>query len=220
MTYDELKEILVAACHEQHACAVGFKEILAAENVGMLAMAIRHHWDDGYNGAFFETIKNNIVNFMNFEDDFAGAGIFFNKSSSHGIVAVSDDTKKISVSGDAECYAFDKCYVDVFENAQLYCKIPSSTIFINDKATAFLENQEDCIVEGNGIVNLINCKDVRCFNKPSINAKDCSIHAYEFSRIEAHGATEVYLYGNTAITPDNAKNYNLILNDTSQIIYR
>lgn len=220
MTFEELKDILVAACHEQHACAVGFKEILAAENVGMLAMAIRHHWNDGYNGVFFDTIKNNIINFMNFEDDFAGAGIFFNKSSSNGIVAVSNNTEKISISGDAVCYAFDKCYVDVFENAQLYCKIPNSTILVDDKATAFLENQDGCVIKGNSTANLVNCQDVISFNKPSINAKDSIIKAYEFCRIEASGVTEVYIYGNTAITPDNARNYNLILNDTSQIIYK
>lgn len=220
MTFEELKDIFVKACNEQHACPESYKAILAAQSAGMLAMAIRHYWDDCYNGRFFDAIKNNITRIDDFKDDFAGAGIYINQSSAHGIVIVSNNTEKISVHGDAVCYAFDKCYVDVFENAQLYCKIPNSTILVDDKATAFLENQDGCVIKGNSTANLVNCQDVISFNKPSINAKDCIIKAYEFCRIEASGVTDVCIYGNTAITPDNAKNYNLILNDTSKIIYK
>lgn len=220
MTFEELKNIFVTACNEQHACPESYKAILAAQSAGMLAMAIRHYWDDCYNGRFFDAIKNNITNVEDFKDDFSGAGISINQSSAHGIVIVCNNTEKVSVHGDAECYAFDKCYVDIFENAHLYCKIPGSTILLDDKATAFLENQDGCIIKGNSTANLISCQNVICFNKPTITAKDCSIHAYEFSRIETSGTTDVCIYGNTAITPDNAKNYNLLLNDTSQIIYK
>lgn len=220
MTYQELKDIFVTACHEGHACTDGYKEVLAADNAGMLAMAIRHYWDDCYNGIFFDALKNNINNFTDFINDFAGAGIYINQSSTHGIVVVSNNIEKVSVHGDAECYAFDKCYVDVFENAQLYCKVPDSVILLDDKATAFLENQHGSVIKGNSTANLINCNDIICFNRPYIRAKDSSINAYEFYRIEASGATNVSIYGNTAITPDNAKNYNLILNDDSKITFK
>lgn len=219
MTYQELKDIFVAACHEQHACTDGFKEVLAADNAGMLAMAMRHHWDDCYNGAFYDAIKSNINNIGELTDDFANAEIFFNKSSTHGIVVINDCSQKYLIHGNAECYVYDKCNIDLYENAQAYCKISDSNVFMAGKSHSVLENQKNVVVKDYSSAELKNCEAI-CFNKPIITATDCTIDVYDFSRIEAFGSTNIILHGDTAITKDNASKFNLILNDASTIIYK
>lgn len=219
MTYQDLKDVCVAACHDQHACAEGYKEILAANNAGMLAMAMRHHWDDCYNGPFYDAIKDNINNIGELTDDFANAEIFFNKSSTHGIVVINDCNQKYCIHGSAECYVYDKGNVDVYENGQVYCKIADSNLFMAGKSYGIIENQKNLVVKDYCSVQLKNCEAI-CFNSPTIKATDCNIDVYEFGRIEAFGSTNIILHGNTAITPENASRYNLILNDDSKLIYK
>ena len=219
MTYQELKDVCVAACHDQHACTVGYKEILAANNAGMLAMAMRHHWNDCYNGAFYNALKDNINNFGELIPDFANAEIFFNKSSTHGIVVINDYSQKYAIHGNAECYAYDRCNIDIYENGQAYCKIPESNIFMAGKSYAIIENQKNVVIKDNSSAEFKNC-DVICFDQPRIKATDCNVDAYEYSRIEAFGTTNVTLHGETIITPDNASKYNIILNDDAKLIYK
>ena len=56
--FHQLKDICATACHDRHACAEGYRAMLATENISQLMAVWRANWEDIVESKYADIIND------------------------------------------------------------------------------------------------------------------------------------------------------------------
>lgn len=120
-----LKETCNTACHERHACAKGFKQMLAVKNVSQMMATWRDNWEDVTESKFADIIRIELPRqYPGLKKEMNAAGIYMNEcpegSKSFVKVIVTDTDQPVRVYGEAQAYVLGEAKVMAFGHSQIY----------------------------------------------------------------------------------------------------
>lgn len=123
--YKKLKEICTVACHERHACAEGYKQMLASDNVSQMMATWRANWEDLVESKYADIINEQLpFLYPSLKEEMNRAGIYLNEcpdnAKSFVYVIVTDSDEPIKIRGDAQAYILGDAKVIVFNHSQVY----------------------------------------------------------------------------------------------------
>ena len=200
--YTVLKDICNRACHERHACANGYKQMLASGNVSQMMATWRSNWEDIVESKYADIIRTELPRiYPDLKEEMNKAGIYLNECPENAKnfvrVIITDSDEPIKVHGDAQVYVLGEAKVIAFGHAQVYNdkiagahvmlygysfgKIMAGTASAYDRSTL----QCDCKASLNGSV--------------SCDAFGGTVRAAAFRHINAYRDTVVYSNGDKGI---------------------
>ncbi len=123
--FQTFKEVCDRACHARHACAKGYKQMLASENVSQMMATWRDNWDDVVGSKFSETIRTELPRlYPVLKDDMNKAGIYLNEcpddAKNFVRVIITDCDEPVKVYGDAQAYIIGVAKVIAFNHSKVY----------------------------------------------------------------------------------------------------
>lgn len=123
--YDRLKDICNRACHERHACANGYKQMLASDNVSQMMATWRDNWEDIVESKYADIIRTELPRiYPDIREEMNKAGIYLNEcpdmAKNFVRVIVTDTDEPVKIHGDAEAYILGEAKVIAFNHAQVY----------------------------------------------------------------------------------------------------
>lgn len=216
--YQIFKETCTRACHARHACADGYKQMLAAENVSQMMNTWRCNWEDIVESKYADIICIELPkHYSALKAEMNQSGIYLNEcptnAKSFVSVLVTDFKDVVHVYGDAKAYIIGKAEVHGHDHSQIYNsksddaevvlfdyafgKILSGRVTARDRSTL----QCSCLAVLNG--------SVKC------SAFGGSVYAYAYREVNASRDTVVYsnsrrdifLHGTAHIEPLNKKRH-------------
>lgn len=210
--YKKLKEICTAACHERHACAEGYKQMLASDNVSQMMATWRANWDDIVNSKFSDIANAKIPDLYldpTLRAEMNAAGIYFNEcpktAPEYVLVIVTDHDRIVDINDYAKCYVLGKACVRAWDHAQVYSeKNYRAIIMLYDYSYGHVSKGE---VVANGHSRLWTSTNAALNGSVTCEAHGGEIRASSYLKIEAYGDTKVFsktdrnitLYGNAKI---------------------
>jgi hypothetical protein len=205
--FESFKTACNAACHDRHACANGYRAMLAAENVGQLMAVWRDNWDDLVESKYADIINEKLPAFYpELKEDMNAAGIYVNECPAVApefvMVIVTDFDYDVNVYDYAKCFVLGRAHVCARDHAQVYS-----------------EKNDDCVIHLFGhsyghaskgrvvaydFSRLCTSTDAALSGCVRCEAHGGDILAYDYLKIEAYGNTKVFarsdsnisLYGN------------------------
>lgn len=123
--FDILKKNCHDACHERHACADGYRQMLASENVSQMMATWRNNWQDIVQSKFADIIEKRLPKlYPNIKDEMNASGIYLNECPDDArqfvkVIVTTTDTP-IHIYGDAKAYIVGDAQVVVHDHAQVY----------------------------------------------------------------------------------------------------
>lgn len=210
--FDQLKQICTAACHSRHACAEGYRAMLAAQNVSQLMAVWRENWEDLVESKYADIINEQLPTLYldpTLRAEMNAAGIYVNEcpqtAPEYVLVIVTDFDCIVEINDYAKCYVLGKAYVRAFDHSQVYS-----------------EKNDDCIiqlydysygrisrgwVEANGHARLWTSANASLKGSVTCEAHGGEIRIHSYLKIDAYGDTKVFsnidsnitLYGNAHI---------------------
>ena len=140
-SFEELKAVCNAACHERHACRQGFEAMLLAETTAELMHVWRQNWNDIYESKYADIMTAKIATVSGkLKRDMRRSDVFVNESSDRGLVIVCRPVRPVSVGGRAKCYVFGgDASVTATDHAQVYCRSKGVKIILRGYASAKIE---------------------------------------------------------------------------------
>ena len=78
--FHQLKEICTTACHTRHACAEGYRAMLATENISQLMAVWRANWEDIVESKYADIINDRLPSlYPTLRAEMNAAGIYVNE---------------------------------------------------------------------------------------------------------------------------------------------
>lgn len=133
--FDILKQTCHDACHERHACAEGYRQMLASENVSQMMATWRNNWEDIVKSKYADIIRTELPKqYPAIKADMNAAGIYHNECPDNARqfvkVIITDTDNPIHIYGDASAYILGNAKVIAHDHAQVYhysqASIPTS----------------------------------------------------------------------------------------------
>ena len=209
-SFDQLKDICTHACHTRHACAEGYRAMLAAENVSQLMAVWRANWEDLVESKYADIINDQLpALYPTLRAEMNAAGIYVNEcpliAPEYVLVIVTDHDGIVDINDYAKCYVLGKAWVRAWEHAQVYSeKNDRAIIMLYDysyghvsKGKTFANDHSRLWTSTNAALN----GSVTC------ETYGGEIRASSYLKIEAYGDTKVFsktdrnitLFGNAKI---------------------
>ena len=140
-SFEELKEICRAACHERHACQDGFAAMLMADNTADLMHVWRRWWQDIYVSKYADIMTARIATATGrLRREMRQSDVFVNEPTERGLLIVCQPERPITVGGRARCYVFGSgVEVVAVDHAQVFCRTKGVRITLRGYATAKVE---------------------------------------------------------------------------------
>lgn len=210
--FDQLKDICTTACHTRHACAEGYRAMLATENVSQLMAVWRANWEDLVESKFSDIINDQLPALYldpTLKSEMNAAGIYVNEcpliAPEYVLVIVTDHDGIVDINDYAKCYVLGKAWVRAWDHAQVYSEKNDRTIIMLydysyghvSKGKTFANDHSRLWTSTNAALN----GSVTC------ETYGGEIRANSYLKIEAYGDTKVFsktdrnitLYGNAHI---------------------
>lgn len=123
--FDLLKQTCTTACHERHACAEGYRQMLATENVSQMMATWRDNWEDIVESKYADIIRTELPKqYPYIKEEMNAAGIYLNECPDNAKlfvkVIITDTTAPIDIYGDARAYILGNAKVIAHDHSQIY----------------------------------------------------------------------------------------------------
>lgn len=208
--FEILKTICTHACHDRHACAEGYRAMLATENISQLMAVWRSNWEDIVESKYADIINDRLpALYPTLRAEMNAAGIYVNEcpliAPEYVLVIVTDHDGIVDINDYAKCYVLGKAWVRAWDHAQVYSeKNDRAIIMLYDysyghvsKGKTFANDHSRLWTSTNAALN----GSVTC------ETYGGEIRASSYLKIEAYGDTKVFsktdrnitLFGNAKI---------------------
>lgn len=123
--YQILKDTCARACHERHACADGYRQMLASENVSQMMATWRANWEDVTESKYADIIRTELPKqYPALREEMNKAGIYLNEcpdiAKNFVRVIITDTEEPVKIHGDAQAYVLGDAKVIAFNHSQVY----------------------------------------------------------------------------------------------------
>ncbi len=208
--FDQLKDICITACHTRHACAEGYRAMLATENISQLMAVWRANWEDLVESKFSDIINDQLpALYPTLKAEMNAAGIYVNEcpqtAPEYVLVIVTDHDGIVDIKDYAKCYVLGEATVRAWDHSQVYSeKNDESTIELYDYSYGHVSKGKTF---ANGHSRLWTSTNAALNGSVTCETHGGEIRASSYLKIEAYGDTKVFsktdrnitLYGNSHI---------------------
>ena len=210
--FHQLKEICTTACHTRHACAEGYRAMLATENISQLMAVWRANWEDIVESKYADIINDRLPSlYPTLRAEMNAAGIYVNecpKTAPEFVrVLVTDFDYLVEIHDYAKCYILGNAVVRAWDHSQVYSdRCDESIIELYDHAYGHVGKGR---VQARNSSQLWTAADAVLYGGVTCEAHGGTVKALAYRKLEASGDTEVYaasernivLSGNATIHP-------------------
>ena len=210
--FELLKTACTQACHDRHACAVGYRAMLAAENISQMMAVWRANWDDIVESKYADIINDSLpAAYRTLRKEMNAAGIYVNESPKmapeYVRVLVTDCDRIVDIYDYAKCYVLGEATVRAWGHSQVYSdRCDESIIELYDHAYGHVGKGR---VQARNSSQLWTSADAVLYGSVMCEAHGGTVKALAYRKLEASGDTEVYaasernivLSGNATIHP-------------------
>ena len=196
--YQKLKEICTAACHERQACKEGYKDMMAAENVGQMMAVWRKYLEDVVESKYVKIINRRLPEiYPSIKEEMNQAGVYVNECPENAqefvvVIVTPQDVEKgniINIHGHAKAYVLGRALVRAKDHSQVYSNVCHAFIHLHDDAYGYVSKGFTQVYDNARLVTQANA----CLYDQAIcEAHGGQITAFSFKKIEAYGKTVVY----------------------------
>lgn len=208
--FEILKKTCTQACHDRHACAEGYRAMLATENISQLMAVWRANWEDLVKSKYADIINDLLpALYPTLRKEMNAAGIYVNEcpqpAPEYVLVIVTDYDYIVEINDYAKCYVLGKARVRAWDHAQVYSEK-------NDRAIITLNDYSYGHVSKGKAIALGHSRLWTSTNASLNGSVTCEAHGGEirvssYLKIEAYDDTKVFsktdrnitLYGNAKI---------------------
>ena len=205
--FHQLKDICTTACHDRHACAEGYRAMLATENISQLMAVWRANWEDIVESKYADIINDRLpALYPTLRKEMNAAGIYVNECPKTApesvLVIVTDYDHIVEINDYAKCYVLGKAYVRALDHAQVYSeKSKRAFIALYDYSYGHVSKGKTVAF---GRSRLWTSTNASLNGSVTCEAHGGEIHTISYLKIEAYGDTKVFsktdrnitLYGN------------------------
>ena len=208
--FELLKTACTHACHDRHACAEGYRAMLAAENVSQMMAVWRSNWEDIVESKYADIINDRLpATYPTLRKEMNAAGIYVNEcpkmAPEYVRVLVTNYDYIVEIHDYARCYVLGEATVMAWDHSQVYSDLCDQAIIeLYDHAYGHV---------GKGWVQARNSSQLWTAAGAVLNGSVmCEAHggtvkALAYRKLEASGDTQVYaasernitLFGNATI---------------------
>ena len=210
--FHQLKEICTKACHDRHACAEGYRAMLATENISQLMAVWRANWEDIVESKYADIINDRLPSlYPTLRKEMNAAGIYVNEcprvAPEFVRVLVTDFDFTVDIYDYARCYVLGEATVRAWDHSQVYSdRCDQAVIYLNDHAYGHVGKGR---VQAGNFSQLWTAVDAVLYGGVTCEAHGGTVKAYAYRKLEASGDTQVYansernitLSGNATIHP-------------------
>ena len=137
--FQTLKETCKQACHERHACANGYKQMLASNNVSQMMATWRDNLEDVVESKFADIIRAELPKqYPALRQEMNQAGIYLNecpeRAPSFVMVIITDCETPIHIYDRAQAYVIGEATVVAHGHSQVYNNKYNAIITLLDHA--------------------------------------------------------------------------------------
>lgn len=123
--FEIFKQTCTDACHQRHACADGYRQMLASENVSQMMATWRDNWDDVVKSKYADIILAELPKmYPTLRDEMNEAGIYLNECPVNAQkfvkVLITDTSEPIHIYGNAKSYILGDATVVAHDHSQVY----------------------------------------------------------------------------------------------------
>lgn len=208
--FEILKTICTHACHDRHACAEGYRAMLATENISQLMAVWRSNWEDIVESKYADIINDRLpAIYPSLKEEMNAAGIYVNEcpktAPEYVLVIVTDCDIFVDVYDYAKCYLLGSASVQAWGHSQVYSEKKDKTfVSLNDYAYGHISKG---FVWASDHSRLWTSAEALLHGSVKCEAHGGKISAESYLKIEAYGDTKVFsntdrnitLYGNAKI---------------------
>lgn len=208
--FHQLKDICTTACHDRHACAEGYRAMLATENISQLMAVWRANWEDIVESKYADIINTLLpALYPSLKEEMNAAGLYVNECPKTApefvLVLVTDYDFIVDINDYARCYVLGKATVRSWDHSQVYSdRCDQALIEIYDHAYGHVSKGW---VEAHTAARLWTTADAVVNGSVTCEAYGGTVKALSYRKIEAYGDTKVFsktdrnitLFGNAKI---------------------
>lgn len=208
--FDILKEACTSACHDRHACADGYRAMLATENISQLMAVWRANWEDIVESKYADIINDRLpAVYPTLRKEMNAAGIYVNEcprtAPEFVLVLVTDCEFVVDINDYAHCYVLGEATVRAWEHSQVYSdRCDRACIELHDHTYGHISKG---FVIADTASHLWTSTDAVLQGSVTCEAHGGTIKALSYRKIDAYGDTKVNapsernitLYGNAHI---------------------
>lgn len=205
--FEMLKTACTPACHDRHACAEGYRAMLATENFSQLMAVWRANWEDIVESKYADIINDRLpALYPTLRKEMNAAGIYVNEcpktAPEYVLVIVTDYDHIVEINDYAKCYVLGKAYVRALDHAQVYSeKSKRAFIALYDYSYGHVSKGKTVAF---GRSRLWTSTNASLNGSVTCEAHGGELRASSYLKIEAYGDTKVFsktdrnitLYGN------------------------
>ena len=205
--FEILKTTCTKACHDRHACAEGYRAMLAAENISQLMAVWRANWEDIVKSKYADIINDRLPSlYPTLRAEMNAAGIYVNECPKTApefvLVIVTDYDVIVDINDYARCYVLGEATVRAWGHSQVYSdRCDESIVELYDYAYGHVSKGW---VQARNTSRLWTTADAVLNGSVTCEAHGGTVKALSYRKLEAYGDTKVYatsernitLYGN------------------------
>lgn len=205
--FEILKTTCTKACHDRHACAEGYRAMLATENISQLMAVWRANWEDIVESKYADIINDRLPSlYPSLRAEMNAAGIYVNECPKTApefvLVIVTDYDVIVDINDYARCYVLGEATVRAWDHSQVYSdRCGESIIELYDYAYGHVSKGW---VQARNTARLWTSADAVLNGSVKCEAHGGTVKALAYRKLEAYGDTKVYttsernitLYGN------------------------
>lgn len=209
-SFDQLKQICTHACHDRHACAEGYRAMLATENISQLMSVWRANWEDLVESKYADIINELLpALYPSLKEEMNAAGIYVNECPQTApefvFVLVTDYDYIVDIHDYARCYVLGNAVVRAWDHSQVYSsRCDAACISLHDHAYGHISKGW---TQAFTAARLWTATDAVLNGSVTCEAHGGTIKALSYRKLEAYGDTKVFcktdrnitLYGNAKI---------------------
>ena len=205
--FELLKTACTKACHDRHACAEGYRAMLATENISQLMAVWRANWEDIVESKYADIINDRLpAVYPILRAEMNAAGIYVNEcpkvAPEFVRVLVTDCDRIVDIYDYAKCYILGNAIVRAWGHSQVYSdRCDESIIELYDHAYGHVGKGR---VQARNFSQLWTAADAVLNGSVTCEAHGGTIKALSYRKLDAYGDTKVHatsernitLYGN------------------------
>ena len=201
--FEILKDICNAACHDRHACAEGYRAMLATDNVCQLMAVWRANWEDIVESKYADIINDRLSGlYPTLRKEMNAAGIYVNECPKTApkfvLVLVTDYDYIVDINDYARCYVLGEATVRAWDHSQVYSdRCNEATIELYDHAYGHISKG---FVTANNASSLWTATDAVLQGSVTCEAHGGNIKALSYRKLNAYGDTKVHAQSERNIT--------------------
>lgn len=208
--FEILKKTCTQACHDRHACAEGYRAMLATENISQLMAVWRANWEDLVESKYADIINDLLpALYPSLKEEMNAAGIYVNEcpqtAPEYVLVIVTDYDYIVEINDYARCYVLGNAVVRAWEHSQVYSsRCDAACISLHDHAYGHISKGW---TQAFGHSRLWTSTNALLNGSVTCEAHGGELRVSNYLKIEAYGDTQVVcntdrnitLYGNAKI---------------------